>query len=537
MLVAKYRSAKHPGKSAIVSAQLVSEHSPGAGEFRCPSCNELVYPVSPIKLVTEKNYRAPYFRHQKAILCNVQDCDQRVDSPSTAIPVTQRLRTPLFLRPSGKGDFILAAGFSSADKDMLRRLSNTANGISIKVPNAEMPLTASLDDMLESGELTFIELPSPVAKRSNWEVSLTTNYGTTISPKGTDAKEWADRLDWFGDASKGAVFEYTAGNAGEKIRFGGSVRGGRAYLVAEKQIDRFPTYMQTSAQDGVIRSYKKLGTLRFRKDHRTTYTVAKVVFPNSTDKKDETFKKAYADLVDKLDNNFGVSLSDTVQETAPLWPPAARMSDAYILTRVSEGNRVHALVSGLRPEDKVYLRSNTKETTEASELQRIPGADEDDEDLAVVTFPVSYARSYATVNDYLPNTLDSFRFGVLRNRLSPQLILTGPNGEQAVFNSSITHTVEWLGSVSITSISTGCTLYQEQNSVQIPAGKGFKLDKPNDEFFVRLNSGVVIHFNPSSAVEVTAEEWDDLPAPTPRTSRSNKYLRTDKYRKYGKYRR
>lgn len=534
MLIAKYRSARNPGKSAYVTAKVACEHGPGPGEFRCPSCNEAVYPVNPVKLADEKYYRGPHFRHQKAALCNVQDCDQRVDASSAAMPVTQRLRTPLFIRPTGKGEFVLAAGFSSADKAMLHRLSGSAiSGVTVKVPNAEKPLSVTIEDMLDSGELTFIELPSPVARRSNWEVSLETTYEQTKSAKDMSVNEWSDRLDWFGDAASGAVFEYAAGNSGEKIRFGGCVKGGRAYLVAEKQVERFKTPMQRFAERGILRSYQKLGTLRFKSDHRTTYTVGKVVFPNSTDHVDGAFEAGYIELANTLDERFGVSLSDTVQETAPLWPPAARMSDSYIIAKMSEGNQVHALVSGLEPSDKVYLHGAAREPIQAAEVQRLADESGKPGDSAIVTFPVVYSRSYATVNEYLPNTLDSFRFGVLKNWLAPQLILTGPNGEEVPFNSTITHTISWRSDVSIKSVSTGCTVYRNGKPIELQAGESLPLHDPQEEFFVRLHTGVVLHFNPQVTVEPDAEEWDELPDIR---SRKNKYLRASKYQKYGKYR-
>lgn len=534
MLIAKYRSARNPGKSAYVTAKVACEHGPGPGEFRCPSCNEVVFPVNPVKLSDEKYYRGPHFRHKKAALCNVQDCDQRVDASSTALSVTQRLRTPLFIRQAGKGEFILAAGFSSADKAMLHRLSGSAiKGITVKVPNAAKPLSITIEDMLDNGELTFIELPSPVARRSNWEVSLETTYEQTKSTKDMSVNEWSDRLDWFGDAANGAVFEYAAGNSGEKIRFGGCVKGGRAYLVAEKKVEQFKTPMQRFVERGILRSYQKLGTLQFRSGDRTVYTVAKVVFPNSNDHTGGDFEAGYIDLASMLDDRFGVSLSDTVQETCPLWPPAARMSDSYIIARMSEGNQVHALVSGLEPSDKVYLHGAAREPVQAAEVQRLPNENGESCDSAIITFPVVYSRSYATVNEYLPNTLDSFRFGVLKNWLAPQLILTGPNGEEVPFNSSITHTIEWGNGVSIKSVSTDCTVYRNGKATELQAGKSLQLHDPQEEFFARLHTGVILHFNPQVAIEPDADEWDELPDIR---SRKNKYLRASKYQKYGKYR-
>lgn len=299
----------------------------GEGKLFCPLCSEQVFfsNGSDVTRAGMKGYKGPHFKHQKKSKCAIDDCDNRVKEQVRDSPyISQRLRVPLFLRPDGAGGFTLSIGFSTVNKEALRKLQQRCFKKIIVRQGTDTVTEVPIEDFLEEQNMLYIDVQQMVNKSRPLEAIIQNTYdsvGKLLLSKGN--VEWADTIDYFLD---GGIFQYSAGNSGEKLQAGSLIAANRPYLIVEKDVkSEFisdNTLEKISKKYGFL--YQKKGYLRFSKD-KSSYMVSKVVFPSTSD----LLASEYEELFNWVRERFGVFLYDIAKESTPLWPPAMRKTDAY----------------------------------------------------------------------------------------------------------------------------------------------------------------------------------------------------------------
>lgn len=350
MWFAHARDPSTPGQIVRVFARSLLEQKQGTGVFFCPVCGEQTFFVRQVGKPQEKGFRPAHFKHQKRALCGEEECDLRIDSYDPETYISQKIRTPLFLRLDKDGRFILSAGFHSADKDLLKRLWDQ-DFRKVRV-RSQYNTHGSLDlePLLTKGEIGFIDLNEPITKQSHARLIAVTDQGEEKPASLLDAA-WEDTLDWFGNPMcTGALFECGAGMAGQKIMTGSFVEADREYLLAIKDTG----WNRETILDRVLPVKKPVGILSFPKF--PSYTVYKVQFPSS-----KSIRKAeYLALTNYLQDRIGVLLCDVRPGIHPLWPPAAKKGDAYFVERHRAHKDALACTEGLAPEDLVHIYRTTE---------------------------------------------------------------------------------------------------------------------------------------------------------------------------------
>ena len=235
---AYYRSRKDPGKLSAVDAgdaeDIVRQIrlAGGLAQFICPSCGMPAIYVGPQNGNRARGSVSAYFRHIDQKKCEIPDCDLRVDlGMNYSAPLSQKLRLPLFLRPAAGGGFCLSAGFRTANKEALRLLRSQGYRRAVLKNSAKTLAKADLEEMEQTDSIYFVDLTEPVSAKEQYAVTL---EGNDMTAPGSANPDWNNMLDGFGHASVGALFEYGAGGAGEKVPFGGFASADRPYLLAVK---------------------------------------------------------------------------------------------------------------------------------------------------------------------------------------------------------------------------------------------------------------------------------------------------------------
>lgn len=159
-------------------------------------------------------------------------CESMGENPE---PISHSVSEPhcfCGLGPDGK--FTLSAGFSSANKDLLRKLWDKSYR-TIQIHSRKgLQGSASIESLLKNGEMGFIDLSEPIIKQSHAKLVAVTEEGT-FSQASLLNKAWEETLDWFGNpACTGALFECGAGTSGQKVLAGDCVEAGKEYLLAIK---------------------------------------------------------------------------------------------------------------------------------------------------------------------------------------------------------------------------------------------------------------------------------------------------------------
>lgn len=514
---AYYRSPVAPGTLVSIAAEqlldkrLASFPTVQEYAFLCPSCGEQVILVRPNKTPGEKYYRPAHFKHQRAYLCETDDCDLRVDLlGTTAEYLTQRIRSPLFLRPCGEGRFSLAAGFISANKELLKTLRRRDyERLSIRMGES-VKGSILLSDLIQEESITYVDLPCPIKSHANYRLDIDSKTGSRSAA--TVNSEWAERLDWFGDeACSGAIFEYGTGNAGEKIRAGGAIVGGRPYLIAEKMSwdnSEFVHYKETAF--GKI-SRVKLGHLQFKDPHVPAYTIYKVQFPVST----AVSPEQYLSLVKHLQERFAVMLCDEILETRPVWPPAARRSDAYTSSPAFSKEAIVA-VCGVDAGVSLYVHRDL--------VTPMPAPVFSHKEFQYTVLLLATKRAYLTAGWQLSSSVNSYRVFTQGVPPTPALAVIVDGTEVSLSASGdYPFRVSTNAVLVATTRATICTGLD--TCVSVKAGEKFVWACQKDpSCVVRLDSGAVFRIFRDAPLMVVPEE----------TSETARYVRKyDKYERIG----
>ena len=356
----------------------------------CPNCGERVFYAggSETPELGRTTVRAAHFKHQKRQNCVVEDCDLRVDVDSDCY-ISQKLRMPLFLRPCGNGKFVLSAGFSTANKDALRRLrAGRFRALSITCGKDKLEL--SIDDLLRADGIAYVNIPAPLTKMTSVKMAMLGQNATQSLSESNE--EWSDLLDCFVN-DRGAVFQYSAGNAGEKLRAGSLITSGRPYLLLEKNTgaDWVKTPI-TKLHEKYGFLYESQGQLSFQ-NSGASYSVHKVVFPSAA----EVTKQEYESLFDYLREKFGVLLTDELKEVRPLWPPAVRKGDAYGV----QAKQVYLTGNCVEDGEILYLHKNYGKVEELS-FHKL-------HDLHVVNLPLLTRRTPVSFEGIFSGSISMYR--------------------------------------------------------------------------------------------------------------------------------
>lgn len=315
MDTAYVRDMDSPGYVTLVTAAQARDAG-ARTTFICPSCGMKAILACPQLRPGQKNYRAPYFRHQKQDLCDVAVCERRCLSDSGTARLSERLRLPLFLRSRGNGKFALSLGFRTENTDLLRRLKGRGYTRLTARMSGKTVANADIDGLRNDEGMAMLDLDAAASPKTAMVLSVS---GKGLPEADLSGFEPAlqDGMDTFSAYAAGAMFEYGVGAAGQKVPTGGFVSAGRPYLLAVKKPDS--SYVKpfwTTPPYAAITDAKFMGRLEL-KMASASYDVHRIVLPG-TKKAGPTL---FARVAEKIQDLCGVVLCDGLPDVRPLWPP------------------------------------------------------------------------------------------------------------------------------------------------------------------------------------------------------------------------
>ena len=487
MKSAYYRAPGTPGKISVIHIDDVIVDGQKTkvsydGRLFCPVCGETVTPSNGTEMTFRgrRGYRGPHFRHKPKDLCAIEDCENRVDRQGNdGRYISQRLRLPLFLRPNDHGEFVLSAGFSTANKEALRRLKNQGFTKVVGTVGKSMTIQVSIDDLLEEMDngILYSDLEEPVLKSANIALNIKGKNVLSI-PLSEGNADWSDSIDSFTD-QYGAVFQYSAGNAGEKIQAGSSILSGRPYLIVEKD---------TAAKSMFIQSYmekesKKYGFLYERKGYLNfpkkgcRYAVRKVVFPSSREMKSED----YQTLQDNLRTKFGVFLCDTISETRPLWPPATRKGDAYGI-QPYKSSSVMLIGDGVDVNTTMYQHKDY-DTVEDIGFEPCNGT-------MIASVPLLARRTPVSFEEIYSGSVASYRRETFKESKHEVIIVGAENEEPILMNHNGHYELANSGNIVLTA-PCHYTVYKNGEATECEPGGPVRMTvRTGEHFAVQTNAGL-----------------------------------------------
>lgn len=323
MDTAYVRDMDSPGYVTLVTAAQARDTGARTA-FICPSCGMKAILACPQLLPGQKNYRAPYFRHQKQDLCDVAVCERRCLSDSGTVRLSERLRLPLFLRPRGNGKFALSLGFRTENTDLLRRLKGRGYTRLTARMSGKTVANADIDGLRNDEGMAMLDLDAAASPKTAMVLSVS-GKGLPEADLSGFGPALQDGMDTFSAYAAGAMFEYGVGAAGQKVPTGGFVSAGRPYLLVVKRPDS--SYVKpfwTTPPYAAITDAKFMGRLEL-KMASASYDVHRIVLPG-TKKAGPTL---FARIAEKIQDLCGVMLCDGLPDVRPLWPPVSRKCDAY----------------------------------------------------------------------------------------------------------------------------------------------------------------------------------------------------------------
>lgn len=475
MWFAYKRDEETPGRIIRVSAQSISEEERFDHVFICPVCGECTFYVKRFGTPEEKGYRPPHFKHQKKDLCDTDVCDLRVETHDTDTYISQKVRTPLFLRASKDGKFTLSAGFSSANKELLQKLWNSNfRKIQIRTRNGICGST-SIKALIANGETGFIDLSEPVFKQSHAQLVAVTQDGKAQQAFKLN-EAWEEFLDWFGNpACTGALFSCESGSAGQKVMAGDFVKGGEKYLLMLKETG----WNRKSLLNRTLPQMQRVGYVSFAKG--AAYSVFRVKLPQSNcTKKDD-----YNALAAYMQESFGVVLCDSTPDFEPVWPPAAKKANTFLVEKLSDNKEAIISIDGLAFEDTVYIHRTTDESVECSKGSA--GL------LPIAFIPLTSMLQPVSCDPAIESNRQSFRIGALRSLLVP-IFYVQQVGTETLWNATENHPLLLPENPAGFELRSNCgfTLYGEDRDMHVSAGEKYYLLPKKDRYLVITDPGQII---------------------------------------------
>ena len=485
MWFAHARDPMAPGRIIRVYAGSLSEEERYSSEFICPLCGEQTFYVQKVGDPKKKGFRPSHFKHQKRSLCDKDECELRIDGREPGTYISQRIRTPLFLRPGPDGKFTLSAGFSSANKDLLRKLWDKSYR-TIQIHSRKgLQGSASIESLLKNGEMGFIDLSEPIIKQSHAKLVAVTEEGT-FSQASLLNKAWEETLDWFGNpACTGALFECGAGTSGQKVLAGDCVEAGKEYLLAIKDTG----WTGKTILERTLSSMERVGYLSFPK--LSTYTVYKVRLPDSKSMERED----YDALTTYMQERIGVLLCDTKPGFEPLWPPAAKKSNAYLVGKTGESKYALVSVEGLAPEDTICIHRTTESSIEC--LRGTAGL------LEIASIPLTIQLQPVSSGFELEDSPQSYRLTSLQSILVPVFYAQQVNSTK-IWNARENCVLTLPENYDGYDLRSNCgfTLYGSGCDMHVTAGEKYRLIPSEKEYLVITDAGqlVILGTTPSNGI-------------------------------------
>lgn len=516
MKTAYYRHISQPGKIHTINADTISFEErrliqTGNIQLFCPSCAERVifHQASLDRKPGQKGYRGAHFNHQMKQNCVIEDCDLRVDDTADrSVYISQRLRTPLFLRPGPHG-FTLAAGFSTANKDALHRLQTPRFKKLVIGNNTGTFAETTIDTLVNTNDdMVYVNLPDITKRDMGLTASISGQFGhTPISQVNPD---WSDTMDWFTNR-RGAIFQYSAGNCGEKIPSGNYIVAGRPYLIVDKNTTSNNSFILGTLK----RLAKKYGFLCERKGNlafspTNHYDVHKIVLPHSS----QLSPADYEDLFEYIRTNFAVILCNEVPETRPLWPPASRKSDAYAIQPTSS-NTALIVASGVDTNANIQVHKDYV-TTKLEPLTNC-------HDLTIGIVAMRTKRTILSIDKPFSGNVSSYRSETFKTPpthgiyIDHEILLDKPETQDLPLppNKKLT-------------LSGSCpfTVYHNDVKIHVPTGAVQTITvKRNDKILLLTDTNLVFQLNiaPKSADIVDSEN---------RTHRYERFKSHSRYKRF-----
>lgn len=473
MWFAYKRDDDAPGHIIRVSAKSIAEDERYLQTFICPECGAQTFFVKKFGNPGEKGYRPPHFKHQKKDLCETDVCELRIENRNEETYISQKIRTPLFLRPVKNGKFTLAAGFSSADKELLKKLWNEQyRKIQIQARNGVYGST-SLESLIANGDTGFIDLLKPIYKQNQAHLVAVTQSGKSSEAfKLNDS--WAEFLDWFGNpACTGALFSCEPGSSGQKIMAGDFVQGGEEYLLMFKE-----TGWKSGLLNRTLPEMEKVGYVSFPEGAQ--YSVFQIRLPRSGDLSNEDYNA----LANYLQENFSVLLCDCITEFEPVWPPAAQKSNAFLVEKMPSSKDAIVSVNGLDFEIPIYIHRNTETALECP--RKTAGR------LSIASIPLTASLQPVSCELSAMSGNKSFRIETLQSRLVPMFYVQQV-GTEILWNAAENHVLELPENPDGFDLRSNCgfTLYGKSRDMHVAAGEKYHLVPQKDSYLVVTDPGQI----------------------------------------------
>lgn len=482
MRFAHARDPAAPGKIVRVYANSLSEKERYTRKFICPLCGEETFYVQKFGEPEMKGYRPPHFKHQKRTLCDTDECDLRNDSVEPGTYISQRIRTPLFLRLGSNGRFTLSAGFNSANKELLRKLwDKDYRAIQIRSRKGIQGET-SIEKLLHNGDMGFIDLSEPIVKQSDAKLVAAKENGSYQTASAL-SEVWEETLDWFGNpACTGAIFECGSGLSGQKVMTGDCVESEKDYLLAVKNTG----WPGETILHRALSKMDPVGCLPFCR--AAAYTVYKVRLPDSRNISQEDYEA----LSSFLQERIGVLLCDTKPGFEPIWPPAAKKSNACFVGKMKENKMAIVSVSGLAPEDTIYIHRNTDSAVECDRTSA--GL------LQIASIPLITQLQPVSIGLDLENSPQSYKLTDLKSILIPAFYAQQTNSTK-FWDAKGNCTMHLPATPFGYDLRSNCgfTLYEEGGDMHVLAGEKYHLDPTKALYLVVTDAGQIVVLHTISA--------------------------------------
>lgn len=131
---------------------------------------------------------------------------------------------------------------------------------------------------------------------------------------------------------------------------GDFVKGRERYLLMLKETG----WNRKSLLSRTLSQMQRVGYVSFARG--AAYSVFRVKLPQSSCVK----KDDYNALAAYMQESFGVVLCDSTPDFEPVWPPAAKKANTFLIEKLSDNKDAIISIDGLAFEDTVYIHRTTE---------------------------------------------------------------------------------------------------------------------------------------------------------------------------------
>lgn len=309
-----------PGREKeIYASEIIEKKLFNMDNFICPGCGEDVFFRQGKK---QESHFSHYSQNE-----TTRECDYRISGESD-LTVYERLGIPLYLGKSERLGYQLFMGLKAVDKKTLEMAEENEAYFELRY-STEETMRKRIDFInFIPDQLNLFEINSYPRHEQAFKI-----YYSNL-PSSID--KWADFID---PVIKEGILFSIGTNVGKSIRHGDVIYADQEYLwLSPKQLEE---------RDILKRNMRLDGELIINNQNHYVY---KGQFVKTQQDNDDLEK-----ISDQLRQRLKVQLLDSKNEILPVWPPAIKSKEGYIVT--SKG-RTYNVIHSLDKEPKIYLYTN-----------------------------------------------------------------------------------------------------------------------------------------------------------------------------------